>query len=49
MLKSRFPNQKFNFNDFKAYLFPSQRELNINNKGSYLVITYRGMQKNKLK
>ncbi len=37
MLKSRYPNQKFNFNDFKTYLFPSQRELNINNiKAAYL-------------
>ena len=37
MLKSRFPNEKINFKDFKSYIFPTQRELNINKiKAAYL-------------
>ena len=37
MLKSRYPNEKFDLKDFKSYMFPNQRELNLNKiKAAYL-------------
>ena len=37
MINERFPNSNYTLNDFKPFIFPSQREMNINNiKSAYL-------------
>lgn len=37
MINERFPNSKYTLNDFKPFIFPSQREMNVNNiKSAYL-------------